>query len=377
MSNRQKTTLPSPCVLIVFPGKQASGYGWGGVFNATIGHIKSLIAAGAEVVLWTASKPMAEAGAREGAVVDYDPVWHRGMDPLLAPRCWRKARALKRRGLFGALHEGGRTGLWGRILFFGIPQAGVMHRERLRSYRTFRDLMVLSHGYQDTLLQDPVARGKRVVVGANALHRSMPDINDQARAQTNDKIPTIAFVGRIELVKGIDLLIDAAAGLKQKKVSFRILIAGGQGGVYAEKVRSLGLEDCISFPGWFDDPGELYAQCDIFCLPSRNEPFGLSLIEAMAHGLPVVASRCHGPATIIEDSVSGFLTPIGDVPTLEARLFELLENPNLRQQMGLAAQKRISDMFAPRTVGLRLLDALRQLRNTSAGNQLFNRSLKA
>ena len=348
-------------VLVVFPGKQASGTGWGGVFNATIGHIKALIAAEAEVIVWTASMPIAEAAEKAGAQVDYDPIWHRGLDPLFAFRCWRKARALKRKGLLGAIHEGGRTGLWGRLLFSGIPQAGVMHRERIASYRTFKDLLVLSEGYKKELQASKSGRRKRIAVAPNALKFDPVDMENPAASIKKNPAPKIGFMGRMEPVKGIDLLIEAADKLKQSGLSFSMELAGGDGGAYRETVHAKGLSEIISFPGWHDRPEEIYAHWDIFCLPSRNEPFGLSLIEAMATGIPAVASQCNGPADIIEDGVSGFLTPIENADALAEKLTLLIQDNELRQQMGIAARERIKNNYSPRAVGEKIMLALEEL----------------
>jgi hypothetical protein len=119
----------SPHVLVVFPGKQDAGEGWGGVFKASVAHVRALRAAGARVTVWTASRPFATAAATEGAAVDYAACWHSGLTPLFSLRCWQTAARLHADGLVGALHQGGRTGGWGRVLLTGIPQAGVMHRE--------------------------------------------------------------------------------------------------------------------------------------------------------------------------------------------------------------------------------------------------------
>lgn len=351
-------------VLIVFPGKQAEGNGWGGVFNASVAHIKALKAADAEVVVWTASKPIADAAKQAGAEVGYDPIWHRGLDPLFAMRCWRKARALKRKGLLGALHEGGRTGLWGRLLFLGIPQAGVMHRERIESYRTFKDLLVLSKGYKKQLEASCTAQGRRIAVAPNALKLESSQLNQITTPASKNPIPVIGFMGRMEPVKGIDLLIEAAARLKDKGMDFRMEIAGGNGGAYVDTVNVKGLGNIVTFPGWNDHPEERYATWDIFCLPSRNEPFGLSLIEAMAIGLPAIATRCNGPSDIIEDGVSGFLIPIENSDALANKLAQLIEDSELREKMGLAARERILKNYSLEAVGNKIIHAVSELNST-------------
>jgi glycosyltransferase involved in cell wall biosynthesis len=85
---------------------------------------------------------------------------------------------------------------------------------------------------------------------------------------------------------------------------------------------------------------------DVFVLPSRSEGMSNTLLEAMAAGLPIVASRVGGNPEIIEDECSGLLFRAGDVSQLIARLKALVQNPALRQKLGRAARKRAESKFS-------------------------------
>src|SRR5262249_47413151 len=89
-----------------------------------------------------------------------------------------------------------------------------------------------------------------------------------------------------------------------------------------------------------------YAACDVFALPSSGEGFGLVFLEAMAFGKPVIGGAHGGTPDVIEDGVSGFLIPHGDVDRLTAVLRALLLDPALAAKMGAQAKTRVRDQFS-------------------------------
>ena len=162
----------------------------------------------------------------------------------------------------------------------------------------------------------------------------------------------VLSVGRIEPLKGLDTLIGAFAMLDDP-ANTRLLVVGGAPGRDREIERlksiaeGLGLQDRVSFVGAVDQT-ELptyFSAADVFVLPSHYESFGLVALEAMACGLPVVASRVGGPRAIIKDGRTGYLIPWHCPEPYAQRLDILLANPALRESMGRAA------MASARTMG--------------------------
>jgi starch synthase len=97
-----------------------------------------------------------------------------------------------------------------------------------------------------------------------------------------------------------------------------------------------------------------------------SELLGLAVIEAMASGTPVVASKVGGVAEVVEDGVTGFLVPSGDVPSLNDRLALLLGDPGRARRMGEAARARVLERFTWTQVAQRCLDAYRSATSRSA-----------
>ena len=131
--------------------------------------------------------------------------------------------------------------------------------------------------------------------------------------------------------KGQDVLIRAVAQLRQQYPQLRCLFAGEPDRAHRESLtrlqdlaRELGVEDRVTFLGNVEDVPAFLAGLDIFVLPSRYEGFGISLIEAMATGLPCIASRLDGPEEILEDSRYGMLFESGNEKELANRIAAML-----------------------------------------------------
>jgi glycosyltransferase involved in cell wall biosynthesis len=90
---------------------------------------------------------------------------------------------------------------------------------------------------------------------------------------------------------------------------------------------------------------DLYRRASVFVMPSFYETFGISVIEAMAFGLPVVATRTGGLPEVVDDGVTGILVPAGDAEALADALIRLLRDPDLRRRMGQAGQERVRAEF--------------------------------
>lgn len=109
------------------------------------------------------------------------------------------------------------------------------------------------------------------------------------------------------------------------------------GGVASERIH---LRD------FSDDPDSLYAAAYAALNFSHSESFSLTCLEASAHGLPVIATRCGGPEEIIEDGVTGFLVAVGDVAAMAARMADLLANPAQAANLGNAGRILVHDRFS-------------------------------
>jgi D-inositol-3-phosphate glycosyltransferase len=159
----------------------------------------------------------------------------------------------------------------------------------------------------------------------------------------------ILFVGRIEPLKGLDILINAAA-LLESDVECSVLVVGGdeasqpQVDELTELARDRGIEHRVAFVGAVDhDTLPLYYNAaDVCVVPSHYESFGLVAVEAMASGVPVVASRVGGLAGTVKDGETGYLIPWLCPEPFAERIELLLENEPLRHNLGAAAREAMT-----------------------------------
>jgi glycosyltransferase involved in cell wall biosynthesis len=111
-------------------------------------------------------------------------------------------------------------------------------------------------------------------------------------------------------------------------------------------IDQLGLRDHVRMLGCRDDVARLLAASDVAILTSISEGIPLTLIEAMAAGLPVVATRVGGVGEVVDDNRTGLLAPSGDSAALSSHLLRLATDPALRLQMGRLGRARSSEMFS-------------------------------
>ncbi|HQS83348.1 MAG: hypothetical protein B7Y25_00305 [Alphaproteobacteria bacterium 16-39-46] len=156
----------------------------------------------------------------------------------------------------------------------------------------------------------------------------------------------IVSVGRLCPFKGFDTLINAFSNLHPYYPDLTLTIYGeGDERKNLEKlITSLNLEDKISLPGSVKNIEEILAKANLFIFPSHYEGFPNALCEAMAVGLPVIASNCSGNIDIVQDGIDGRLFSIGDTEALTKISLELLQDPDQRVKLAQNA-KKICDRF--------------------------------
>jgi glycosyltransferase involved in cell wall biosynthesis len=157
----------------------------------------------------------------------------------------------------------------------------------------------------------------------------------------------VVMVGRLVAAKGVDHLLRATAIVVRHRPAFRLEIAGdGEARPGLESLaRELGLGDHVQFHGHVQDVPGLLARATAVVLPSLSEGISLTLLEAMARGLPVVATRVGGNAEVVEDGVTGRLVEPADPEALAAALVELGGVTDQTRSMGRAGRARVERLF--------------------------------
>lgn len=159
------------------------------------------------------------------------------------------------------------------------------------------------------------------------------------------KIPVIGVCARFVSMKGIDIFLASLAELKQRKLQFKAKIAGDgpERELYQKLIQDHQLENEVELLGWVEDRESFYQQLDIFCLPSRKEAFGLVILEAMIHSLPLALTDLPGPREIIADSASALFSPNEAPQQLADNLARLIQEQELRRELGLSSYRRVQN----------------------------------
>lgn len=158
----------------------------------------------------------------------------------------------------------------------------------------------------------------------------------------------LLFVGRVVYQKGIDLLLAALAGLTMPEWHLTIVGDGPRRAELAAQAEQLGIAPRVNFAGWKSgaELAAAYAQANLFAYASRHEGMPNALLEAMASGLPAVATRIAGNEELVVPSETGLLVPAEDVAALRGALVTLMADPAQRQRYGAAARKRAQTRYS-------------------------------
>lgn len=205
----------------------------------------------------------------------------------------------------------------------------------------------------------------------NIIHCGIDPDRYRGEATTDPAAPHLVFVGRLAGVKGVPVLLDALSGLVADIPGLRVTLIGDgpERAALQSRAQELGLGAVVSFAGYMsqDAVAETLAGADALVLPSFAEGVPVTLMEAMASGLPVLATRVGGISELVEDGVSGYLVPPGNVDALTARLRDLLGDPQLRAQMGAAGRAKVAADFNQQTEARHLARLMTPLAEDTGG----------
>jgi glycosyltransferase involved in cell wall biosynthesis len=213
-------------------------------------------------------------------------------------------------------YEEWKSGLLSFLTFLGLPFLSVL------SKRT----VAVSNGLRRNLIRTWGADAARTVAIHNPVYLP-PAIPAASEVELNARDDIVLAVGRLTAVKGLDTLIRAFARLKRTSARLIILGKGPEEKRLQRLIRDLGLQGRVDLAGYQPEPWPHYRHAKCLALSSQSEQFGNVIVEALAHGLPVVATNCTGPREILDEGRYGEIVPIGDADALAAAIDRALEAP--------------------------------------------------
>lgn len=175
----------------------------------------------------------------------------------------------------------------------------------------------------------------------------------------------IGLPGTVRPIKGHEEFLDVFSAVHSALPGAHLYITGSVdhafGQLVVRKASDLNLSEHVTFLGPCTDMRRFYDQCDLICVPSRQEPFGRIAVEAMARGRPIIASAVGGLKEIISDGKDGILIPVGDSEAFTKAIVSLARDPRVRADLSSAAQDTARTLFSHARLADRLAKIIQSL----------------
>ncbi len=253
----------------------------------------------------------------------------------------------------------------GRGIWVDVPERGLRRWPIEAAARAVDGVVAISSRIARAAEEGGWRRVGRIPNGIDlvAMSDELPPRAQARRTLDVEGDPLVLFVGRLSRQKGADVLLDAWVRFVKRRPAARLLLlgAGPEEAALRRQAEELRIAGTVDFRGLRRDVGPHYAAADLFVLPSRYEGFPNVLLEAMAAGLPSIATRVSGSEDALEDRRNGILVPPGEADPLVEALLELADNPGLREIIGAEARKTAEARYDINRVAKQTLAFYREL----------------
>ena len=379
-----------PKVYQVIGGTSAGGpgVGWGGGLWVVLPTTRKLIELGCKVWVLCVTEFAEQLFSEIGANIVTSPFWRRAISPRLDLLAFWELFRLCRRERFDVVHtHTSKGGFLGRIgarlagvplvihtahgFYFNQINCGPKEVMFYRSLEKFASLfcdLIISVNEEDRLraIQKKVVRPSKirtVINGINTkrLENVVPPDSLPADLDPSGQGILIGTTGRLMQQKGYDYLIQAMPSVLREFPGARVIFVG-EGPLESELkglAYQVGVSDQCRFLSFRTDIPELLAVFDIFVLPSLWEGLSISLLEALAAGKPIVATKIKGNREVIDHGVNGLLVNPGDPAALAEGIIHLLRDKEKARAMGERARKKAIASFSEEAMVRRTIDLYR------------------
>lgn len=226
----------------------------------------------------------------------------------------------------------------------------LFYRLNATTSRWVNKVITISHALQAKVASaEGISRSKMVTIYYGLDTERYSSQGDASLVKTmlgvGDGVCVLGTVGRLIPVKGYESLLEALASVR---LDFRLLIVGDGPlmGRLTELSRELGLEEKVKMVGFRTDVSRILSGIDVFVLPTLGEGFGLVLLEAMAHKIPIVSTNAMAVPEVVEHGKTGILVPPRDIKALREAIEFLIGSREIRATMGQRGFERLISTFS-------------------------------
>jgi glycosyltransferase involved in cell wall biosynthesis len=332
------------------------GRGLGGIEQAFLDYNEALLLAGHEVLAVT--HPLAAITPEITGNLIHSTLTNRGS--------WDVFAARRLRSVFtewqpqAIICHGNRAVSLALLSQYPAPVIGITHNYQLKRFHRLDAVIAITTQLREAALQAGVAAEKISLIPNMVRLPAKVEENTVSLPHTP---LIIGAMGRMVEKKGFHLLLDALAILKAEGVPF-ILHLGGTGRqeqALRKQATRLGIETQVKFCGWVEDKTVFFAGVDIFCLPSLHEPFGIVLLEAMAHQRPVIAFASEGPSEIIRQG-EAIMVEKCNVSGLAEALANAIQRPEDLRSLASAGRALVEREYALEAISKKINTLLTTIR---------------
>ncbi|NBO19119.1 MAG: glycosyltransferase family 1 protein [Proteobacteria bacterium] len=334
--------------------------GSGGIEQAFLDYCDGLMRRGHRVSVIT--HPQAEVNASL-RFLGIRPHFLRNMGEWDLLAKWRLKRKLRKLKPDVVIAQTGRAFALARMGTRSFcPLVGVAHNynQRARRFVHADGVLAITHDVIAFVAGKGVAEDKIFHIPNMVKCDALP-----VRTQVN-RVPVIGSMGRMVAKKGFDVFIESLRILKEQGYQFSAVLGGSgpEERALKKQAKAAGLEETLQFTGWVEDKQSFYTGLDIFCLPSRHEPFGIVLLEAFTYGTAVVSTATEGPRDIITPNFDALLANPDNAQNLADALAHALDDAGLRAQLAANAFVKAKTTYSMQSVSERIEAALMRVIST-------------
>lgn len=231
--------------------------------------------------------------------------------------------------------------------------------------------IVVNDGLKTALIEHGYADANAIYVLPNMVEITQDQREREVAGMPGDP-PVVGVLARFSPEKGLYTLVEALALLKQRKIAFKVRI-GGDGPLFDQvmkRIMEAGLENQVELCGWIKDRDAFYDTIDVYCLPSREETFGIVVLEAMQRKIPVVATACTGVLQLVDGQEVALLPPPGDAPALAEALERMITHWRKSKQLAAAGFALVAEKYDIQIVAVQLQKIISEVVRNYALSQL-------
>jgi glycosyltransferase involved in cell wall biosynthesis len=232
---------------------------------------------------------------------------------------------------------------------------------------SFTRVIAVSDAVAQELVRSGVPLHKITLIENGVDPAAFRNGTDRVRAELNlQNVPLIGYVGRLAPEKGLDVLLNSIPGIVQHCPDAHVILVG-DGPIrnqLVELAQTLGIDSRVKFLGVRRDMADLYRVMDILVLPSRDEGFPMTILEALAAGKAVVASSVGQIPHVIRDHETGLLVQPGSRQQLTDAIVELLRSPQVKDKLSLQGKHLVDQEFTAEAMAKKYLEQYRLCRHT-------------